>query len=158
MVGANGTWYDKAGSYKTKPPHRLGGNLVFIDPPKMDGKQRVWEAVETVSQVQMALTNYKYAILGGSNSYSNAKHEEDSLLSHCSETHLAVFLLALEPGAFLLCNGWSDEFALPLGAPLAPAAQDPSTGEWSRSFAGGTSATWKDGQGKVIWATTLALV
>jgi len=157
LVGENGTWYDKQGGYKAKPPHYLGGNLVFIKPPLLNGQKGVWDAAESISEMKTALTNYKYAIFGCANCFSSPKAEQDSLPSKCTESQLAVFLLALEPGAYVLCNGVADEFALPLGAPLAPAAQD-STGTWSRSFEGGTSVTWSDGEGKVTWATTEAIV
>ena len=55
---------------------------------------------------------------------------------------LALFLLALEPGAFLLCQGWDDRFGLQLGEPLGPATQHLGTGVWSRAFEHGTNATW----------------
>jgi len=156
LVGSNGTWFDKQGGYKAKPPHRLGGNLVFVKPPTLE--KHVWDAEKLIAQVKTAVTNYKYAIVGCANCFSSPKGEEDSLPSKCSESQIAAFLLALEPGAFVLCNGWDEHFDLPLGAPRASAVQDPKTGKWTRSFVGGTSVSWSDGHGTVTWAPGATIV
>jgi len=158
LVGANGTWYDKSGSWRTHPPHRLGGNLIMIKPPTLAGNKKVWDAEQLIIQVQTAVTNFKYVIVGCQNCFSNPKTEKDSLPSQCSGTQVAAFLLALQPGAFLLCNGWDDKFALPLGNPLTPASQDSSTGEWTRSFADGTRVSWTNGTGTVTWAQAATVV
>ena len=72
--------------------------------------------------------------------------------SRCGATAIAMFLLAVEPGAVLLCQGWDDDFAQPLGLPTAPAAMDAETGTWTRSFARGATATvFADGHGSVSW-------
>ena len=44
-------------------------------------------------------------------------------VSPCGETATALFLLALEPGCFLLCQGWDDWFGYKLGLPAGPAAR-----------------------------------
>merc|ERR1712060_234437 len=100
------------------------------------------DAVTMIEQVRTGLQNFKYLIVGCENCYSDPKTEKSALESTCSESQLAAFLLAVEPGAFLLCNGWDDNFALPLGLPKSPAKQNLKTGGWSRRFLGGTSVTW----------------
>merc|ERR1712151_326114 len=121
-------------------------------PPLFDGQKNVWDAEELVRQVQTALTNYKYAIVGCSNCFSSPKAEESSLPSQCTESQLAAFLLAVEPGAFILCNGWDEHFDLPLGEPLAPAIKNSKTGKWTRQFKGGARVSWIGGHGNVTWA------
>jgi hypothetical protein len=107
-----------------------------------------------------------YVVVGGSNAYSNPKTETlpagqdlgDGRVSlqRCSDDVLAQFLLAVEPGAFLLCNGWDARFGRPLGLPLAPPAQaggKNGTGTWSRAFASGVVARWDSAtsKGTVSW-------
>ena len=101
-------------------------------------------------------------VVGGSNAYSNPKTETPATgqnladgrsLQRCSDDLVAQFLLAVEPGAFLLCNGWDARFGRPLGLPTGPpvAAADNTT--WSRSFASGVVATWNTAtsSGTVTW-------
>ena len=38
--------------------------------------------------------------------------------SHCTESVVAAFLIAVEEGAILGCNDWQDDFEKPLGDPL----------------------------------------
>ena len=64
-----------------------------------------------------------------------------------------MFLLAIEPGCFLLCQGYDNEWG---GAKLGPAtgpATESADGSWSRKFESGTTATFVGGVGKVMWAT-----
>ena len=62
--------------------------------------------------------------------------------------------LAVRPGAFLECNGWSDDFDKPLGEPLGPAAKSTDGAFLTRHFASGTSVQWdlKAASGVVHWA------
>merc|ERR1719460_1580678 len=109
---------------------------MMIKPPKD------LDAPTIIEQISTGLQHFKYVILGCENCFSNPKTETSALESQCSETQVAAFLLAVEPGAFLLCNGWDESFALPLGSPTGPAKQNAKTGALSRKFAGGTRASW----------------
>ena len=102
-------------------------------------------------------------IIGGSNDFSNPKLEsvepgqnlaDGRSLRTCSEALVAEFLMALEPGMFLLCNGWDDRFDRKLGKPLGKAVEDSASGVWSRAFAGGVKATFdaKTKNGTVSWS------
>ena len=82
---------------------------------------------------------------------------------------LAAFLVGAGDGDFLTVGGWyngvdghwSDDFARPLGPPLADAVYDTATQTWSREFASGTKATFTPhinahgqdmgGTGTVVW-------
>ena len=99
-----------------------------------------------------------YVVVGGSNHFSSPKIEtlkqnisDGRSYEECSQNVLAQFLLAVEPGAYLLCNAWDERFARPLGLPTG----DPTvTGtKWTRSFAGGVRAIWdtKSQKGSVEW-------
>merc|ERR1712166_119117 len=104
-----------------------------------------------------------YVVVGGSNRYSNPKLEtlptgqnisDGRSLRNCDEDMLAQFLLAVESGVYLLCNGWDQRFGLPLGRPLGLASKS-ATGMWSRSFKSGVVATWdsEKNKGIVTWPT-----
>ena len=81
------------------------------------------------------------------------KTDGNDTRSHCSEKDVAIFLLVLEERMFLGCNGWSDDFAKPLGNPLGNATQ--SGHVWSRKFNSGTSVTLDESSGKaeIHWAS-----
>ena len=99
---------------------------------------------------------YEYLIVGNGNSYKHptAHGGIGPEKSQCKETVVAMFLLAVEPGCFLLCQGldvkWGDAA---LGPATGPATRAPD-GNWSRTFASGTHATFSGGVGKVVWATS----
>ena len=42
-------------------------------------------------------------------------HDPHDVTSKCSSDDVALFMLGVEPGAFLGCNGWDPSFAKPLG-------------------------------------------
>eukprot|EP00039_Didymoeca_costata_P015580 m.267930 g.267930 ORF g.267930 m.267930 type:complete len:119 (-) comp16253_c0_seq2:8-364(-) len=96
-----------------KHPPDSGGNLMFI-PIKGQTPSSF------LSMVNITLQNYKYAIVGSSNGFSNPKNQpighEDLNESHCVE-QTPLFLLGAEPGTFLLCNGFIPEYSQPLGLP-----------------------------------------
>ena len=73
--------------------------------------------------------------------------------SQCSDVEVAMFMLVLEERMFIGCNGWSDDFAKPLGNPLGNATQ--SGNVWSRKFTSGTSVTLDESSGKaeIRWAS-----
>jgi hypothetical protein len=73
--------------------------------------------------------------------------------SECGESGIALFLMAVEPGCVLMCNGWAEEYSQPLGLPRGPATYDAASYTWSREFASGTRALWCNGTGTVQWAT-----
>ena len=152
LVGVNGTFYNK-NSPSTKQPTFGGGNLHFIDGNSPSN---------LIKEVASSLPFYPYLIVGGANDYSNPKMEslpsgqnlaDGRSLKSCSSSHIAVFLLAVEPGCFLLCNGWDDRFDLALGVPKAKAVLNPKTKVWSRTFPSGVVATWNttSGEGGVTW-------
>ncbi len=74
------------------------------------------------------------------------------LVSTCTDTILAMFMLALRPGMILGCNGWEERFDLPLGDPLSPALSS-SNGIWRRSFARGASVRFNESsqEGVLSW-------
>ena len=91
--------------------------------------------------------HYRYLILGSGYSHPSSPDE-----CACTEAKVALFLMAVQPGCFLQCNGRMPEFDKPLGAPTGPAVQD-AQGRWSRRFASGTTASWANGTGQVQWAS-----
>jgi hypothetical protein len=111
-----------------------------------------------IDEVREALENYKYLVVGGANDFSNPQREtlppgapgvgqnlaDGRSLRTCPPGLVALFLLAVQPGAFLLCNGWDKRFDRKLGLPLGDAVIDNHNGviTWSRSFAGGAKATY----------------
>ena len=107
---------------------------------------------ELIAIVNATLQHYRYISIG-QNAFGAAKsgYNSSGFESECGESGIALFLMALEPGCVLMCNGWADEYAQPLGKPLAPAAYDAARWTWSRTFASGTLATWCNGTGVVTW-------
>ena len=88
-----------------------------------------------------------------------------------SNDTLAAFLVGAGNGHYLAVGGWyngvdghwSDDFARPLGAPLADATYDHTTETWYRSFESGTNVTFTPhinskgqdmgGTGTISWAS-----
>jgi len=106
-----------------------------------------------------------YVIVGGSNSFSDPRAEtlpagqdisDGRSLKHCSNDVVAQFLLAVEPGAYLLCNAWDERFQRPLGLPLGDATLRGTA--WTRKFASGVVASWdsKTKTGRIIWPSETA--
>lgn len=79
-------------------------------------------------------------------------HDPNDVSSECTDDNIAIFLLAVEEGAFLECNGWDEQFAKPLGNPLGPATTHGNI--MNRTFASGTFVTWdlKKKTGTINWA------
>jgi hypothetical protein len=77
--------------------------------------------------------------------------------SACSDDDVAIFMLAVEPGAFIGCNGWdAQNFGKPLGAPLGPYRRF-ANGTYFREFKSGTTVAWdpsaeKGGRARIQWA------
>merc|ERR1712032_971569 len=114
--------------------------------------QRVKDPNDMIKMVQsvMVKNGYKYVLVGSG--YSNLARNENDVASKCSQFEIASFMLGMETGCFLICQGWDNDFAKPLGDPLGPAAI--ANGVMSRSFASGTNVSWVLGSKKVAiqWA------
>jgi len=88
--------------------------------------------------------------------YFMADQQTDSdpsdLQPSCSEDHIGLFLLGVEEGCILGCNGWSEDFERPLGAPLGNATR--SGDIMTRKFASGTYVEYDVAKrtAKVHWA------
>lgn len=147
IVGSNGTFYSKGLNPAHVPPPG-SGNIVFFgregDPPET-----------LISKVASALKGYRYVIVGPANDFSAPTRKETGA-STCKETLIATFLLAMEPGCFLLCNGWDADFGRPLGAPTGPAVL--KNGQWAREFTGGTRVSFANGTGTVTWTAADPIV
>lgn len=77
-----------------------------------------------------------------------------SIESSCKTDEIVFFLLGVETGAILGCNGWDDQFSKPLGDPLGPAVQKGM--QLERHFKSGTYVTWDLSKktGKIFWANS----
>ena len=73
--------------------------------------------------------------------------------SHCTESVVAGFLIALERGAILGCNDWQDDFGKPLGEPLGPPATDVDGVIMRREFALGAKVIFNltSATGRILW-------
>jgi len=98
----------------------------------------------------MVQNGYKYMLFGGG--YSNLRRSETDLESKCTDYQVAVFMLGMEPGCFLICQGWSEDFGKPIGRPRGPAVT--TGGVMKRSFASGATVEWELGTQNttIIWA------
>lgn len=107
---------------------------------------------ELIAIVNATLQYYRYISIG-QNALGAVKsgYNSSAFQSQCGESGIALFLMAVEPGCVLMCNGWSDEYAHPLGMPQGPASYDAATWTWRRDFASGTSASWCNGSGTINW-------
>lgn len=130
---------------KKKDPN--GANMACINTKKGQGG----DPAELIDMVKAVLGNgYKYLVVQPHRYSSPTRDDKESSL--CSEYEVAKFLLALEEGCFLACNGWSEDFARPLGEPVGPA--EIKNGIMRRRFSSGTEATWVVGttNATVQWA------
>eukprot|EP01065_Artemidia_motanka_P011112 TRINITY_DN1597_c0_g1_i2.p1 TRINITY_DN1597_c0_g1~~TRINITY_DN1597_c0_g1_i2.p1 ORF type:complete len:356 (+),score=137.39 TRINITY_DN1597_c0_g1_i2:77-1144(+) len=126
------------------------GTTEFVHSPRN-------EPETLIKSVKKTLSKYLYAwvYVAGDQEWGSDPTDVDS---ECDEDSVIAFLLAVEPGAFLECNGWADEFAYSLGDATAPAAQHGDV--WTRSFTSGTNVTWntKTKSGKINWASRVAVL
>jgi hypothetical protein len=146
-TGNAGTFYNKVNNGPTEGL----GNIVWVKiapPPHLH------------QLINSTRAKGSYLVVGGSNSYSNPKTEtlpsgqnisDGRSLERCNDDTVAQFLLGLEPGAYLLCNGWDSRFGRKLGAPLGPPTQAGVL--WSRSFESGVVAKWDTAteKGSIAW-------
>ena len=159
-AGNNGTFYNKVNN---KGLGNMAGNINWYG--KVRGVQQDLAPPHLRAAVLADTAGGNYVVVGDPNAISNPKYETlpagqdlgDGRVSlqRCSDDVLAQFLLAVEPGAFLLCNGWDARFGRPLGLPLAPPAQAGGKNgtRWSRAFASGVVAHWDaaTSKGTVYW-------
>ena len=110
LVGPNGTVFSKMSSASGP---KFGGpfqsSLMMIAPPNTPE-----EYLATVAEWRQ---NFRYLIMGSPNEYS---HPSRADAPFCKTEAIALFLLAVEPGMSLLCNGWSSDYDHALGLPSGP--------------------------------------
>jgi hypothetical protein len=114
-----------------------------FDPKKMQG------------DIKRALQRYSYVHIVQNLPIGDQKanHDPHNTSSFCSTNLIASFLLAVEPGAFIGCNGWdSGAMGKPLGKPQGQFNEEGSL-LW-RNFSSGTSVVWNEttSTGVVHWA------
>lgn len=144
------------------------GNIIWSGPKSLPSKGDATLPPPHLSEyIKSNMRSGKpYVIVGGANSFSDPRSEtlaqnQDigdgrSLRKTCTEDRVAQFLLAVEPGAYLLCNAWDERFGRPLGKPTGDAMLTGTT--WTRAFESGVIATWdsKTKTGKVVWPSAPA--
>ena len=135
--------------------HEMFGSsaVVFFNTTKMMRMKLsdIKSPLRFAKDIQNALVDYQYGWVQTSDLING---DCTSTKSSCSEDQIAMFLLAVEKGAILGCNGWDEKFGKPLGDPTGPAVQ--SGNEVKRSFKSGTYVTWDISKhtGKIFWANT----
>jgi len=84
--------------------------------------------------------------------HDHATNQPPTTESTCTQRDIILFLLAVEEGCILGCDGWDPQFEKPLGNPLGPATVEGDV--YTRKFASGTSVTWntKTDSGDINWA------
>ena len=87
--------------------------------------------------------NYTY-IIWDPNRFSEVNRDPEDFSPHCDELTLGVFMLALEPGCYVLCSGWHANYSKPLGNPISRAVRvGGEEGEGLvREFESGTKVSW----------------
>lgn len=113
---------------------------------------KVKSPMEFIRLVQNSLSSHQYAYIHSRDLMD--KNCSNSIDSICTTDEIALFLLAVEKGAILGCNGWDDQFSKPLGEPLGPAVQKGE--QLERHFKSGTYVTWdlSKNSGKVFWSNS----
>ena len=105
--------------------------------------------LQLANEIKQALNTSRYVYV---QTHDLMDGDCTSVQSLCSEQQLAAFLLAVEQGAILGCDGWDEQFSKPLGDPLGPAVKNGDMLE--RHFKSGTYVTWdlSNDQSKIVWA------
>ena len=109
--------------------------------------------INSTVQQQLRLSPYVHINHGD----QKPDHDPADVSSACSQDDVAAFMLAVQRGAFLGCNGWDESnFGKPLGDPMGP-AQVAADGTMWRNFSSGTSVEWnpRSAQGeksRIFWA------
>ena len=150
--------YNKGKPQVLEALHKMFGPtaVVFFNTTKMT-RMKLGDIKSPLSyakdvQTSLSMYSYYYVMTG------DLKDGDcTSTKSSCNENELAMFLLAVEKGAILGCNGWDEQFSKPLGDPLAPATK--SGNEVMRHFKSGTYVTWDltKRQGKIVWANSTSI-
>eukprot|EP00040_Diaphanoeca_grandis_P009453 m.48910 g.48910 ORF g.48910 m.48910 type:complete len:414 (-) comp20888_c0_seq1:86-1327(-) len=128
-------------------PNPNGGNMAVIKLGAPFGN-----ATSVIAVTKTVFANgYKYFLLLP-RAFSSPNRPPPATVSMCSDFEIATFLLALEEGMFIGCNGWSDDFEKRLGNPTGPAVT--TNGVMRRTFESGTSVMWTVGTQNVniTWA------
>ena len=128
VAGGSGGMFT-AKTWATQESHDpYGANTALVgissDPAKM------------LRQVAQSRNASQYDFLIFVNRYSNLARAAGDLGSECSQAEIAAFMLALQPGCYLMCQGWDKQFEFQMGAPLGPAVS--RDGRLVRQFASGT--------------------
>lgn len=99
-----------------------------------------------------ARNNYTH-VIWDPNRFSEVNRAADDLAPHCDALTLGAFMLALEPGYFVMCSGWHSNYSKPLGEPKGAAAATAGGEGLRREFASGTVVTWSSAGGiDIEWA------
>ncbi len=105
--------------------HEMFGptSFVFFNTTKITRMklENIKSPLEFAKDVQTALSVYRYCYVTTGDLING---DCTSVKSSCSANEIAMFLLAVEPGAILGCNGWDDQFGKSLGTPNGPAVQN----------------------------------
>lgn len=93
-------------------------------------------------------SNYSF-IIWDPNRFSEVNRDPTDLSPHCDYLTLGAFMLALEPGCYVLCSGWHANYSKPLGNPKSRALRVGGAGEGAleREFESGTKVTWSKAAG-----------
>ena len=112
--------------------------------------KNVKSPLKFAEDVRKSLSTYKYCYVHKSD-LQDKNCNTTMTKSICNTDDIALFLLAVEKGAILGCNGWDNQFSKPLGDPLGSAMQ--KGGQVERHFKSGTYVTWDltKNTGKVFW-------
>lgn len=123
--------------------------VVFFNTTAMMHMKDPKSPLQFAKEVKTTLSTYQY---GHVQTRDLIDGDCTSTKSSCTEDEIAMFLLGVEEGVFLGCNGWDENFSKPLGTPLGPATQKNKIIE--RHFKSGTYVTWDltSNKGKVTWA------
>ena len=138
--------------------HEMFGStgVVFFNTTRMMGMKLsdIKSPLHFAQDIQTGLSTYPYCWIQTRDLING---DCTSTKSSCSEDEIAMFLLGVERGAILGCNGWDEQFSKPLGDPLGPAVQKGDQVE--RHFKSGTYVTWNlaNKSGKVVWTNSTAI-
>ena len=108
-----------------------------------------------IAAIKQALAKYRYVhvVADLPTGDQKADHDPTDISSSCSVNLLVSFLLGVERGAFIGCNGWDSTLMdRPLGDPQGKAMKN-GTHMW-RNFSSGTSVAYdlKVQEGRIFWA------
>eukprot|EP01052_Picozoa_sp_SAG31_P007693 SAG31_NODE_371_length_16628_cov_3.741943_1_plen_391_part_00 len=128
----------------------LGPDAVFFSATD-DLVKHIKNPAEMIQHVNAQLAKAPYAYVYGARD-QQPNHDPHNFTSECESRFVAMFLLAVEEGAFIGCNGWHADFAKPLGAPTTKALSNGTM--MTRTFSSGTRVVWdvERNDGAIQWA------